>query len=90
MQLIAMGHPHLAALINLGGNPLVVLIVLLLVCGFVWLLWSKVAMPLLANVIGEPFLGIVNWLVIAILVLIVLSKALEILFGISLFGSFNS
>ena len=74
-----------AALINVGDNPLVGLVVLLLICGAVWLLWSKVIMPLLAQVVGEPFLGIANWLVIAILVIVVVDKALEVIFGISLF-----
>ncbi len=75
-----------AALINLGDNPLIGLIVVLLICGFIWLLWLKVAVPLLKNVIGEPFLGIVNWLVIAILVIVALSKALGVIFGITLFN----
>ncbi len=80
-------HPVMAALIPIGGNPLVMLLVVVLVCGLAWLVWSKVFMPLLTKVIGEPFLGIANWIVIAILVIIVLSKALEVIFGISLFGS---
>ena len=81
-----MNHaPIYAALINVGDNPLIGLVVLLLICGVIWLLWSKVIMPLLANIVGEPFLGIANWLVIAILVIVVVDRALEVIFGISLF-----
>ncbi len=76
-----------AALVNLGGaTPLVMLIVLFVILGFVWLLWSRVCMPLLGNVVGEPFLGIINWLVIAILCIIAITRAVEVIFGISLFG----
>lgn len=76
--------PVEAALINLGNSPLIGLVVVVLVCGIAWLIWTKVIMPLLANIVGEPFLGIANWIVIAILVLIVLSKALDVIFGIQL------
>ena len=76
-----------AALLNLGGaTPLVMLIVVLLILGLVWMIWSKVCMPLLANVIGEPFLNIVNWIVIAILIVIAISKVFEVVFGISVFN----
>ncbi len=73
-----------AALINLGDSPLIGLVIVVLVCGIAWLIWTKVIMPLLANIVGEPFLGIANWIVIAILVLIVLSRALLVIFGIQL------
>ncbi len=76
--------PVQAALIDLGGSPLVGLVVVVLLCGVAWLIWTKVIMPLLAQVVGEPFLGIANWIVIAILVLIVLSRALLVIFGIQL------
>ncbi len=76
--------PVHAALINLGDSPLIGLVVVVLVCGIAWLIWTKVIMPLLANIVGEPFLGIANWIVIAILVLIVLSRALLVIFGIQL------
>ncbi len=76
--------PVQAALINLGGSPLIGLVVVVLVCGIAWLIWSKVVMPLLAQIVGEPFLGIANWIVIAILILIVLSRALLVIFGIQL------
>lgn len=76
--------PVYAALINLGNSPLIGLVVVVLVCGIAWLIWTKVIMPLLANIVGEPFLGIANWIVIAILVLIVLSRALDVIFGIQL------
>lgn len=82
-------QPHLAALINLGGNPLVTLLAVLILAGIIWLLWTKVAMPLLAQIVGEPFLGIANYIVMAILIIWVLSVALEVIFGISLFGSLN-
>lgn len=78
--------PHLAALIDIGGNPLVMLIVVLIVAGIIYMVWSKVAMPLLAQIAAEPWLGIANWIVVLILVLWVLSVVLQILFGISLFG----
>ncbi len=77
-------QPVQAALINLGDSPLIGLVIVVLVCGIAWLIWTKVIMPLLANIVGEPFLGIANWIVIAILVLIVLSRALLVIFGISL------
>ncbi len=76
--------PVQAALINLGGSPLIGLVVVVLVCGIAWLIWTKVIMPLLASIVGEPFLGIANWIVIAILILIVLSRALDVIFGIQL------
>ena len=76
--------PVQAALINLGDSPLIGLVIVVLVCGIAWLIWTKVIMPLLANIVGEPFLGIANWIVIAILVLIVLSRALLVIFGIQL------
>ncbi len=76
--------PVQAALINLGDSPLIGLVVVVLVCGIAWLIWTKALMPLLANIVGEPFLGIANWIVIAILVLIVLSRALLVIFGIQL------
>lgn len=76
--------PVYAALINLGNSPLIGLVIVILVCGIAWLIWTKVIMPLLANIVGEPFLGIANWIVIAILVLIVLSRALDVIFGIQL------
>jgi len=76
--------PVQAALINLGDSPLIGLLIVVLVCGIAWLIWSKVIMPLLAQIVGEPFLGIANWIVIAILVLIVLSRALLVIFGIQL------
>lgn len=84
MNVIAYSPPVLAALINLGGSPLVGLVVVVLVCGIAWLIWTKVIMPLLAQIVGEPFLGIANWIVIAILILIVLSRALDVIFGIQL------
>ncbi len=76
--------PVQAALINLGGSPLIGLVVIVLVCGIAWLIWTKVLLPLLAQIVGEPFLGIANWIVIAILILIVLSRALAVIFGIQL------
>ena len=76
--------PVQAALINLGDSPLIGLVIVVLVCGIAWLIWTKVIMPLLANIVGEPFLGIANWIVIAVLVLIVLSRALLVIFGIQL------
>ena len=74
-----------AALINVGDNPLVGLLVLLIVVGIV--VW--VALWLLDNfakqIMNDLFYKAARMLIIFIAVVIVLDKALEVIFGISLF-----
>lgn len=77
-------HPPMkAALINLGDSPLIGLIVLCIIVGIVvWLaLWL---LDNFGGFIAEPFRKGVRMLIIFVGVLIVLSRALEVLFGISL------
>ena len=75
---------HQAALLNLGDSPLVGLVIVLILAGIVYMVWSKVIMPLLAKIAAEPWLGIANWIVIAILIIWVLKVALAVIFGIDL------
>ncbi len=75
---------HQAALLNLGDSPLVGLVVVLLLAGIIYMIWSKVIMPLLAKIVSEPWLGIADWIVIAILIIWVLKVALAVIFGINL------
>lgn len=87
MSVLVTGTVAKAALINIGSSPLVGLIVVLLLCGFAAFIWRKVFVPLLAKIIDEPWLGIASWAVYAILIIIALSRALLVIFGIDLFGS---
>ncbi len=75
---------HQAALLNLGGSPLVGLVVVLILAGIIYMIWAKVIMPLLANISAGPWLNIADWVVKAILIIWVLKVALEVIFGISL------
>ena len=75
-----------AALINLGGNPLVglillVILVALCVYGAIWLLDN-----LLAQFMAEPFLKVARFLIYAVGIIIVVDDVLKVVFGISLFG----
>jgi uncharacterized membrane protein YwzB len=72
-----------AALINLGNSPLIGLIVLCIVVGFVvWLaLWL---LDNFGGFIAQPFHKAARMLIILIGVLAVLDRALEVIFGISL------
>lgn len=79
-----MAQIHTAALIDLGGSPLVGLVVVLLLAGIVYMVWSKIIMPLLAKIVADPWLGIADWIVIAILIIWVLKVALAVIFGINL------
>lgn len=75
--------PRMAALINLGDSPLVGLLVLIIVVGLViWLalwIWDT----FLARVLAEPFNSGGRTLIIIIGVLIVVVRALEVIFGIT-------
>lgn len=84
-----MSTVHLAALVNLGGNPLVQLVVVLILAGIIYMAWQKVAMPLLSKIVAEPWLGIADWVVFIILIVWVLSVALSVIFGIQLFGAYG-
>lgn len=78
-------NPTHAALINLGdGGGLIGLLVLIIVVGIVvWLaLWL---IDNFGSFIAEPFRKAVRALIIFIGVLVCLDKALEVIFGISLF-----
>lgn len=72
-----------AALIDLGGSPLVGLIVLVIVVGIVALIAIKLVsfIPMLA-----PFKEIATWLIYMIAVLIIVVKAAEVIFGITIFS----
>lgn len=78
-------NPTYAALINLGdGGGLVGLLVLILIVGIVvWLaLWL---LDNFGGFIAQPFNKAIRMLIIFIGVMICLNRALEVLFGISLF-----
>ena len=76
--------PVQAALINVGDNPLIGLIVLVIVVGII----AWIALKLVSFIpMASPFKEIVTWLITAVAVLIVVDRALEVIFGIDLFGS---
>lgn len=74
-----------AALIDLGGNPLIGLIVLCIVVGIVvWLaLWI---LDNFGAFIAQPFNKLVRMLIIFVGILVVLDRALIVIFGIHLFS----
>lgn len=71
-----------AALINLGGSPLIGLIVLVIVVGII----AYIALKLVSFIpLAPPFGEIAKWLIYLVAILIVLNRALEVIFGTSLF-----
>lgn len=82
----AFAAANTAALINIGGSPLIGLLVTLIVvglCVFVALwIWDK----FIAAYVAEPFGSGARFLIIAIGVIIVVDKILQVVFGINLFG----
>ena len=76
--------PMQAALINLGDSPLIGLLVLILIVGIVvWFaLWI---LDNFGGFIAEPFRKAARVLILVIGVLVVLDRALEVIFGINLF-----
>lgn len=81
--MITATHPVFAALINVGAaSPLVGLIVLIIVVGIVVLIAAKLIefIPMDGN-----FKQLAIWLIYLVAALIVIVKAFEILFGITLF-----
>lgn len=75
-----------AALIDVGNNPLVTLIIVLIVCGIIAMIWRKLLAPLLAKVVDEPWLGAISWIVYGVLILVAVAKVLEVIFGITFFN----
>lgn len=74
-----------AALINLGGNPLVELILTILIVGFVVWVAIWIVDNLLKEIIKEPFLKAARMLIIAAGIVCVVDVALKVIFGINLF-----
>ena len=75
-----------AALINLGGNPwvnliLLVIIVAVVVAAAIWVLEN-----LLKPYMAEPFFKLAVFLVYAVGIIIVVDALLKAVFGITLFG----
>jgi hypothetical protein len=74
--------PAQAALINLGGSPLIGLVVLVIVVGIVaWLALKLISFIPMAS----PFKEIATWLVYAIAILIVVAEIAKVVFGVVLF-----
>lgn len=79
-----MHTPVYAALLNIGSNPLIGLIVLALIVGVV--VYFAVKLLAFASFIDEKFKQLAIWLIYAVGAIIVVDRALQVLFGISIFN----
>jgi hypothetical protein len=82
--------PHLAALIDIGGNPIVQLVIVLFLCGAIYMIWQKVLMPFVGKMVADPWLGVIDWIIFIALILWAFATALWVIFGIDLFGPLRS
>lgn len=76
-------HPVFAALINVGDNPLIGLIVLVVIVGIA--VYFAVMLLGFATFIDAKFKQFAIWLIYAVAVIIVVQRALAVIFGITLF-----
>lgn len=77
--------PVQAALINLGSNPLIGLVVLIIVVGIVCWLALWILDNFLSSIMSPPFAKAARMLIIGIGILVVVTEALSVIFGITLF-----
>lgn len=77
-----MPHAAQAAIFNIGGSPLVGLIILALIVGIV--VYFALKLLDFATFIDGKFKEFAKWLIYVVAVLIVLNRALEVFFGVSL------
>ncbi len=80
-----LAHPVYAALINVGDDPLVGLIILIILVGIAVFVALWVLNTFLAPYVVEPFLSAARFLIWAIGIIIVVRRLLAVIFGISLF-----
>lgn len=73
-------HTYQAALLNVGCNPLIALIITIVVVGVI--VWAALWLLGLATFIAEPFRTIAMQAVKVIAIIYVVLVALEIIFGI--------
>ena len=73
-----------AALINIGDNPLIQLLLLVIIVGIA--VYIAIFLLNFATFIEGKFKQAAVFLIYAIGIIIVLDKALEVIFGINMFG----
>lgn len=78
--------PVYAALINVGDNPLVGLVILMILVGIAVFVAIWILDNFLAAYMAAPFANGARFLICAIGIIIVVDRVLQVVFGISIFG----
>lgn len=84
--MLTLQNAHYAAMINLGSNPLISLIILVIVVGIVVWVALYIFDTFLAGIIAEPFAKFARALIWIIGLIIVIDAVLKVVFGIAIFG----